>query len=74
MEWEITYYNEKVEAAILKLPQSLLAKYAKMTELMQEFGPNLGLPHTKVIGHQLLELRLKSKEGIGRVLYCTITK
>lgn len=31
----------------------------------------LGLPHTKSLSDGLFELRLKSKEGIGRVFYCT---
>ena len=34
-------------------------------------GSNLGLPHTKPLNNGLFELRLKSKEGIGRVFYCT---
>ena len=29
------------------------------------------MPHTKALGEKLFELRLKSKEGIGRVFYCT---
>jgi phage-related protein len=38
---------------------------------MLEFGSNLGLPHTKAIDNGLLELRVKSKEGIARVFFCT---
>ena len=34
-------------------------------------GSNLGLPHTKSLNDGLFELRLKSKEGISRVFYCT---
>jgi phage-related protein len=41
---------------------------------MIEFGPNLGLPHTKAIKGGLFELRVKSKEGIARVFYCTILR
>lgn len=29
------------------------------------------MPHTRAMGQGLFELRLKSKEGIGRVFYCT---
>ncbi len=39
--------------------------------MMLIHGSNLGLPHTKSINNGLFELRLKSKEGIGRVFYCT---
>ncbi|WP_232367243.1 type II toxin-antitoxin system RelE/ParE family toxin [Desulfocicer vacuolatum] len=36
------------------------------------YGPNLGMPHTKALKGGLFELRMKSKEGIGRIFYCTI--
>jgi len=39
--------------------------------MMLVHGSNLGLPHTKSLSNGLFELRLKSKEGIGRVFYCT---
>ena len=39
--------------------------------LMYEFGSNLGMPHTKAIEGGLFELRIKGKEGIARVFYCT---
>ena len=71
MAWEIEYYNEKVAEAILKLPDGLLARYLRLTDLMMEFGPNLGLPHTKSLERGLFELRIKGKEGIARVFYCT---
>ncbi|NIA11750.1 MAG: hypothetical protein GWP10_19010 [Nitrospiraceae bacterium] len=32
---------------------------------------NLGLPHTKSLKSGLFELRIKSKEGIARVFFCT---
>lgn len=38
---------------------------------MLEFGSNLGLPHTKAVDTGLFELRVKSKEGIARVFFCT---
>jgi phage-related protein len=36
---------------------------------MLNFGPDLGMPHSRAMGKGLFELRLKSKEGIGRVFY-----
>ena len=71
MKWLIEYYNEAVENQVLSLPAGLLAKYLRLTDLMIEFGSNLGLPHTKAVGKSLFELRVKSKEGIARVFYCT---
>jgi phage-related protein len=72
MKWNIKYYNKAIEEAVLALPDSLLARYARLTEVMKEYGPNLGMPHTKAMGDSLFELRLKSKEGIARVFYCTV--
>ena len=72
MSWSINYYNKSVEEAILALPPKLLARYLKLTDLMIEFGADLGMPHTKHLKEGLIELRLKSKEGIARVFYCTL--
>ena len=71
MTWKIEYYSDNVEADVLNLPDGLLARYLRLTDLMQEFGANLGIPHTKVIQNSLFELRIKAKEGIARTFYCT---
>ncbi|MFL5243609.1 MAG: type II toxin-antitoxin system RelE/ParE family toxin [Gemmataceae bacterium] len=31
---------------------------------------DLGMPHTRSLGQGLFELRMKSNEGIGRVMFC----
>jgi len=71
MNWRIEYYSPKLEEDVLSLPTGLLARYLHLTDLMLEFGSNLGMPHTKVIESGLFELRVKGKEGIARVFYCT---
>jgi len=71
MEWNIQYFNNDVENKILSLPDGLLARYLRLTDMMIIYGSNLGLPHTKSLNNGLFELRLKSKEGISRVFYCT---
>ena len=53
------------------LPDGLLARYLRYADLLIEFGPNLGLPHKKSLKSGLFELRIKSKEGIARVFFCT---
>ena len=52
------------------LAPGLQARYIHLTERMLTFGPDLGMPHTRAMGKGLFELRLKSKEGIGRVFFC----
>ena len=70
MEWEIAYYSDDVQQAILEFPPGIQARYIHLTERMLTFGPDLGMPHTQGMGKGLFELRLKSKEGIGRVFFC----
>ncbi len=72
MKWSIEYFSMDVEKKILALPSGLLARYLRLTDLMFEFGSNLGMPHTRFLSEGLIELRIKSKEGIARVFYCTV--
>jgi len=74
VNWSIEYYNNDIEKKILSLPIGLLARYLRLTDLMLEFGSNLGMPHTRFLEDGLIELRIKSKEGIARVFYCTIVR
>ena len=73
MAWSIEYYSKAVERTILRLPPGLLARYVRLTDLMLEFGPALGMPHTRAMGGGLFELRVKGQEGIVRVFYGTAT-
>lgn len=73
MEWEIGYYNETVQKDILSLPAGIQARYIHLTQRILLVGPNLGMPHSSPLGDGLFELRMKSKEGIGRVMYCTLS-
>ena len=73
MSRSIEYYSSDIEQMILELPEGLLARYLHLTDLMLEFGANLGMPHTQFIQNGLCELRVKSKEGIARVFFCTKT-
>lgn len=72
MKWNISYYNNELEEEIFSLPDTILAKYLRLTDLMEKYGADLGMPHTKAFGKGLFELRLKGKEGIARVFYCTV--
>jgi len=45
-----------------------------MFELIKEFGPGLGRPHTAPLGKGLFEIRAKGREGIARSFFCSIEK
>ena len=53
----------------MAFPAGIQARYLHLTERLLTFGPDLGMPHSRAMGKGLFELRLKSKEGIGRVFY-----
>lgn len=72
MEWEILYYRADLQRLIANFPAAIQARYIHLTQRMQIFGPNLGMPHTRALGKGLFEIRMKSREGIGRVLYGTL--
>ena len=71
MNYTITYYNGGVQADVLALPATLLARDLCLADRMETHGPNLWEPHTRPMGGGLLELRLKGAHGIARVFYCT---
>lgn len=72
MRWTITFYSEKVEAETLALPPSILANFLRIAELIEEFGPNLGRPHTAPLGQGLFEIRAKGREGVARSVFCSV--
>lgn len=72
MKWQITYHSEKVRSWVDKMPIGMRAYYARITERLVKMGPNLGMPFTRVIEKDLFELRIKAKEGISRIFYCTV--
>jgi phage-related protein len=59
-----------VLAEIETWPVDVLADYARLVELLAEFGPSLRLPHSRAFGDGLFELRPRSRSGIGRAFYC----
>ena len=71
MAWTVTFYNQRVEDAILTLAPGFVARFLRYAERMEAFGPDLGMPHTRAMSGGLFELRITAAEGIARVFYCT---
>lgn len=69
MAWQITYYSEAVRKTIDNWPVGIRAVYAKLTERIKNFGPNLGMPFTRPMGNGLFEMRTRGKKGIGRAFF-----
>jgi len=70
MTYTIEYFHPRVHTEIESWPDGILADYARLIELLMEFGPNVRMPHSKALGKGLFELRPKGREGIGRAFYC----
>ena len=69
--WQITYYNARVQRDVWAMPAGIVADYLRLTEAMELYGADLRMPHSRAMGGGLFELRPKGPEGIGRVFYCT---
>ena len=72
MSWKVTFLDNKVEGETLSFPAGILANLLHILEMIEEFGPAIGKPHTAPMGEGLYEIRAKGKEGIGRSLFCTV--
>jgi len=73
MAFTLVYFNDRIKDEIEGWPVGILADYARLVELLMEFGPDLRMPHSRAMGGGLFELRPRGREGIGRALYCYVT-
>lgn len=72
MKFTIEYFHPRVKEEIEAWPDGILADFARIVELLMEFGPDLRMPHSRAMGGGLFELRPRGREGIGRVFYCFV--
>lgn len=60
---------DPVETFISSLTEKEVAKVIRTIELLEEFGNELGMPHSKHLSDGLLELRVRGTREI-RIFYC----
>ena len=70
MAFAVEYFHERILAEIESWPDDVIVDYARLVELLTEYGPSLRLPHSRAMGDGLFELRPRGRSGIGRVFYC----
>jgi phage-related protein len=58
-----------VESFLSSLSEKEVAKVIRSIELLEEFGNELGMPHSKHMSDGLLELRIRGNREV-RILYC----
>ncbi|MBB6482684.1 phage-related protein [Spirochaeta isovalerica] len=63
MSWKVSFFNEKVSKTTLAFPKGILANFLHIVEMIEQFGPSLGMPYTKAFGKGLFEIRAKGKKG-----------
>ena len=73
-EYEIEFYSTKngerpAEIFLNALDIKMLAKILRITDLLEEFGPELRLPYSKHLDDDIFEIRAQQKHDITRVLY-----
>lgn len=57
MVYCLSYYNETVEAELDAWPVGLRARFRALSVHMEEYGPNLGMPHTRALGNGMAFLK-----------------
>jgi hypothetical protein len=53
MNYSIEYFHSRVQTEIESWPDGMLADYARIVELLMEFGPHLRMPHSRAMGDGL---------------------
>ncbi len=72
MNYQLLFFNAKVQASIDAWPSGINASFVRIAEQIVISGPNLGMPYTRPFGDGLFEIRAKGAEGIGRAFFCCI--
>lgn len=65
---EIHILDASLEKFIKSLEKPTIAKMLRIIDLLEKFGHNLGLPHSKKVCGQLYELRIRGAQEV-RIFY-----
>lgn len=72
--YEISYFEDERGRCLVKefidgLPPKMKAKVFGRLELLEEFGPSLGMPFSRHLDDGIFELRTVQGNDITRILY-----
>ena len=65
---EIKFFDGALEKFISELEKPTIAKVLRTIDLLESFGQQLGMPHSKKVDKGLFELRVRGKQEV-RVFY-----
>lgn len=70
--WHIVFCSEVALKEIRALPEDLQAKFIRIQDLIERYGPfEVGMPYVKPLQNKLWEIRLKGSNRIARSIYGT---
>ncbi len=71
-EWTVTLHPQ-AEPELLALPADMKARFLRIAEMLEDFGPQLvGLPHIRPLESKLWEMRMTGRDGIARAVYAAV--
>ena len=74
MKWTTETLDQRVDDELNALPSALLARLARILELIEQVGlDQVHEPHIKHLENKLWEIRAKAPDGIARAIYVTTT-
>lgn len=65
---EVKFFDDLLEKFISNLEKPTIAKVLRTIDLLESFGQQLTMPHSKKVGGSLFELRVRGKQEV-RILY-----
>ncbi len=65
--------DPRAELELLALPADMQARFLRIAEMLEEFGPQgVGFPHVRPLGAKLWEMRMRGRDGIARAVYVAV--
>jgi len=65
----IIFFNSDIDKFIESLNKSTHSKVLRHLKLLETYGPQLTMPYSKPVSHNLFELRTRGQQEI-RLFYC----
>lgn len=70
MDWRVELLDDRVEDELKALGSELRAKFRRITQLLESFGPHrVKEPYVKPLEGKLWEMRLIGPDNIARAVY-----
>ena len=68
--WTVETLDHRVDGELLALPKDQRAKFFRIAQMLQEFGPlEVREPYVKYVEQGIWEIRMRGRDGISRALY-----